>query len=98
MVGAGEDEGGAIVGLGVAGVSVGDGDGDGVGAVVGAVVSDRDGDAVEDGMFVIEVPEAVGLRLAAGAAHAATRATTKSATTGRRRNMSRPPNGKFTHH
>ena len=52
--------GGAIVGLGVAGVSVGDGVGEGVGAAVG----DADGDAVGDGRLAVGVPETAGLGLA----------------------------------
>jgi hypothetical protein len=74
VVGVGEGEGGATVGLGVAGVSVGD--------AVGAVVGDGDGDAVGDGRLAVGVAGIVGLGLAPGAAHAATTAMTRSATTG----------------
>lgn len=69
--------GGATVGLGVAGVSVGDGVGEDVGAGVGGC----DGEAVGEGRLAVGLPEAVALGLAAGPAHAETRATTMSATT-----------------
>jgi len=67
--------GGATVGLGVAGVSVGDGVWEGVGASVG----DGDGDAV--GILAVGVPETSGLGTAPGAAQAATRARIRSAAT-----------------
>ena len=76
-MGVGEDVGGATVGLGVAGASVGDGVDEGVGAVVG----DGDGDAVGDGRLAVGVPETAGLGLAAGAPQAATRARIRSAAT-----------------
>jgi hypothetical protein len=53
VVGAGEGVGGAIVDLGVAGVSVGDGVGEGV----GAAVVDCVGEAVDDGRLAVGVPE-----------------------------------------
>jgi hypothetical protein len=72
-VGVGEGVGGAIVGLGAAGVSVGDG--------VGATVGDGDGGAVGDGRLAVGAPETAGLGLAAGAPQAATRARITSAAT-----------------
>jgi hypothetical protein len=89
VAGVAEGVAGAIVGLGVAGLSVRDGVEEGVG--------DEDGEPVGDGRFAAGVPEAVALGLAAGAAHAATKARTRSATTDWRRNMSCPPEGRFTH-
>jgi hypothetical protein len=77
VVGVCEGEGGAIVGLGVAGVRVGNGVGEGVGAAVG----DGDGDAVGDVRLAVGVPETAGLGLAAGAPQAATRARIRSAAT-----------------
>jgi len=71
----GDGERGAIVGLGVAGMNVGDG----VGAVVGGAT---EGDSVDDGRLAVGVPEAAGLGLAAGAPQAATRARIRSAATG----------------
>jgi hypothetical protein len=87
-VGIGLGVGGTTVGLGIAGVRVDDGVADGVGAAVGVC----DGEAV-GGRLAVGAPEAVSLGIAAGPAHAAARASTMSATTGRRRNMSGPPNG-----
>jgi len=78
VVGVGEGVGGTTVGLGVAGVRVGDG----VAADVGAVAADGEGEAVGDGMLAVGAPEAFSLGIAAGPAHAATRASTMSATTG----------------
>jgi hypothetical protein len=53
-LGVGEGEGGAIVGLGVAGVSVGDGD------CVGAIVGDGSvADAVGDGRLGVGEPKPV---------------------------------------
>jgi hypothetical protein len=75
--GVGEGDGGTIVGLGVAGVSVGDGVSEGVGAADG----DGKGDAVGDGRLAVGVPETAGLGLAAGAPQAATRARIRSAAT-----------------
>jgi hypothetical protein len=66
VVGVGDGEGGAVVGLGVAGVSVGSGIREGVGA----------------GRLAVGVPETAGLGLAAGALHPATRTRIRSATTG----------------
>jgi hypothetical protein len=74
VVGVGEGVGGATVGLGVAGVSVGED--------VGAAVGDEGGDAVGDGRLAVGVPETAGLGLAAEAPQAATRTMTRSATTG----------------
>jgi hypothetical protein len=82
-VGVGVGVGGATVGLGVAGVRVGDGVADGVRADVGV----GDGEAVGDGRLALGAPEAVALGPAAGPAHAATSASMRSATAGRRRNM-----------
>jgi hypothetical protein len=81
VAGAGEGVGGAIVGLGVAGVSVGDGD------RVGAIVGDGSpADAIGDSSVVGDgrpgVGESAGLGLAAGAAQAATSMMIRSATTG----------------
>ena len=75
MVGSGEGVGGATVGLGVAGVSVGD------------AVGEAIGDAVGDGRLAAGVPDTAGLGLAAGAAQAATRARIRSATIGEWRDM-----------
>ena len=80
MVGVGDGVGGAMVGRGVAGVSVGDSVGEDVGA------ADAEGDAVGDARLAVGVPETEGLGLAAGAAHAATRARIRSATIGMWRN------------
>jgi hypothetical protein len=78
VVGVGEGVGCTTVGLGVAGVSEGDAVADGVGRVVG----DVSGEAVGDARLALGAPEAVALGIAAGPAHAATRASTMSATTG----------------
>jgi hypothetical protein len=97
-VGVGEGVGDATVGLGVAGVRVGDGvAGVRVGDGVGAAVGDGNGEAVGDGRLAVGVPEAVAPGFAAGAVHAATRARTRSATTGCRRNMCGPPRRRFIH-
>jgi hypothetical protein len=72
-----DGEGGAIVGLGVAGVSVGSGVGEGVGATDG----DGAGHAVGDGTLAVGEPDTSGLGTAAGAAQAATRARIRSAAT-----------------
>jgi hypothetical protein len=68
-----DGEGGAIVGLGVAGVSVGNG--------VGATDGDGEGHAVGDGTLAVGGPETSGLGTAAGAAQAATKARIRSAAT-----------------
>jgi hypothetical protein len=81
--GVGVGVGGATVGLGVAGVRVGDGVADGVGATVAV----GDGEAVGDERLALGAPEAVVLGLAAGPEHAASSASMRSATAGRRRNM-----------
>lgn len=78
MADVGEGVGGATVEVGVAGVSVGDGVAEGVGAAVG----DGDGEAVGDGRIAVEPLGTDVLWLAAGAAHAATRARMRMATTG----------------
>lgn len=78
VVGTGVGEGGTIVGLGVAGVSVGDGVSEGDG--------DGEGDAAGDGRLAVGVPETAGLGLAAGVPQAATRARIMSATIGVWRN------------
>ena len=83
--------GGATVGLGVGGVM--DGDGDGVDDGVGGVVGEGDGETDGEGRFAVEAPGPVAFGLAAGAAHAATRARIRSATAGRWRDMSCPPEG-----
>lgn len=75
VLGVGESEDGAIVGLGVAGLSVGEGVGEGVG------VADGDSDAVGDGRLAVGLPETAGLGLAAGAPQAATRARIRSTAT-----------------
>jgi hypothetical protein len=74
VVGVGEGDGGATVGLGVAGASVGDEVGVAVGG--GSVA-----DGVGDGKLGVGEPEIVGLGLAVGEPHAATRATIRSAAT-----------------
>ena len=86
MLGVGEGDGGATVGLGVAGTGVGDG----VGATVGAGPV---ADGVGDWKLGVGEPGIVGLGLAAGEPHAATRTTIKSAATDGRRNMRGPPKG-----
>jgi hypothetical protein len=73
----GVGDGGAIVGFGVAGMTVGGG----VGEDVGEAVGDVDGDAVDDGRLAAGEPESAGLGLAAGAVQAPTRATIRSAAT-----------------
>jgi hypothetical protein len=75
--GVGVGEGGAIVGLGVAGVSVGDGLGDDVRATVDGAT---EGDSVADRVVAVGEPETVGLGLVAGVAQA-TRTRIRSATT-----------------
>ena len=82
MVGFGEGVGGATVGLGVAGVSVGDGIDEGVAAADCDGDADAVGDAVGDGRLPVGVPGTAGLGLAAGAPQAATRARITSAATG----------------
>jgi hypothetical protein len=71
---AGVEGDGAMVGLGVAGLSVGEG--------VGAIVGDTEGDAVGDGRAAVGATETDGLELMAGPAHAATRTRIRSAATG----------------
>jgi hypothetical protein len=88
VLGVAEGADGATVGRGVAGVSVGEG--------VGVAVGGGDGEAVGDERLAVVVPEAVVLGLAAGAAHAVTRARTRRATTGWRWNMSCHQTGRST--
>jgi len=82
----GEAVGGTIVGLGVAGVSVGDG----VGEAVGAAVGDPAGDGVDDGRPAVGVAETKGLGLVACAPQAAT-STRIASTATRRRDIRGPP-------
>jgi hypothetical protein len=86
----GEAEGGAIVGLGVTGVSVGDGVGEAVGAAVGAAEGDPVGDGVDDGRPAVGVAETNGLELVACAPQAAT-STRIASTATRRRDIRGPP-------
>jgi hypothetical protein len=66
-----------MVGLGVAGVSVGDAVGEGVGSRDGS----RDGEAVGDAMLAVGEAEADGPGLAAGAPQAATSTKIRMAAT-----------------
>ena len=70
-------DGGAIVGFGAAGMTVGDG----VGEDVSEAVGDVDGDDVDNGRLAAGEPESARLGLAAGAAQAPTTATIRSAVT-----------------
>jgi hypothetical protein len=84
VVGSGEGVGGATVGRGVAGVSVGDAVGEAIGDAVGATVGgcDGEGEGVKEVMLAVGVPETAGPGLEAGAPHAATKARIMTATSG----------------